>query len=634
MKKSLLLIAGILAVPAHAQQAPQSRVFIASDSTAQDYKPERYPQSGWGTMLRCAFDPGVTVENRAIGGRSTRSFINEGRLDRIAADIRKGDTLLIQFGHNDASKDKPERYTPVEDYKVLLVRYIDVARKAGAQPVLLTPVTRRNFNGALVVPSFPAYSAAVREVAKATHTPMIDLDTLSGAWVQSAGPEASKRYFLHYPPNGPGLPAFANGIDDDTHFSEMGARGVANIVAEALAKLHLPVSRHILADRPALTLGSPIGNSSCDIPVGYGRQSFAFDATGHLAVPLPEGNYRVTLTFGDRKAAGDATIKAEQRRLMLQDVRTARGQFTTHSFVVNIRNARLTAPPENAPGGVAVRLKPRELDSATWDDKLSLELLGPAPHVSALTVERVDLPTVFLFGDSTVTDQRCEPGASWGQMLTAFFGPNAAVANHAESGETLKSFVTELRLDKALSFMKPGDYALIQFGHNDQKVQWPQTYADAANTYRAYLRTYIAEVRRHGATPLLLTSPERRNFTPDGHIRPTLADYAAAVRAVAAEEKVAVIDLNAMSIAFYEALGPAKALLAFGNGGKDATHHDDYGAWILARSVAEGIRTSGSPLAALLSPGLVPFDPAHPIMPEDFHLAPSPACVEPPLAGS
>lgn len=624
----------VLALPAQAQEAPKARVFIASDSTAQDYAAQRYPQSGWGTMLRCAFDPSITVENRAIGGRSTRSFINEGRLDRIAADIRKGDTLLIQFGHNDASKDKPERYTPVEDYRTLLLRYIDVARKAGAQPVLLTPVTRRNFKDGAVVPSFPAYSAAAREVAKATHTPLIDLDTLSGSWVQAAGPEAAKRYFLHYPPGGPGLPAFPNGITDDTHFSEMGARGVANIVADALAKLRLPVSRHVKADRPALALGSPLGNSSCDVPPGYGRQNFSF--TGPLLeIPLPEGNYRVTLTLGDRKLASDTTIKAEQRRLMLHDVRTAPGKFVTRSFVVNIRNAQLTAPPENAPGGVAVRLKPRELDSATWDNKLTLEMLGSAPHVSALTVERVDIPTLFLFGDSTVTDQRCEPSASWGQMLTAFMGPNVAVANHAESGETLKSFVTELRLGKALSFMKPGDFALIQFGHNDQKMQWPQTYADAANTYRAYLRTYIAEVRRRGATPLLVTSPERRNFEADGHIRATLADYAKAVREVAAEEKVALVDLNAASIAFYEALGPEKSPLAFGNDGKDATHHNNYGAYILARAVIEGIRSSGSPLAGLIAPDLAPFDPAQPMPPEAFHVAASKPCATVPVqAGS
>jgi len=366
-----------------------------------------------------------------------------------------------------------------------------------------------------------------------------------------------------------------------------------------------------------------------------GKSGFEPGDTWRFSVALPEGNYRVTVKLGDKSHATDTTIKAEQRRLMLHNVQTRKGGFETRSFVVNIRTARLTAPPENAPGGTQVRLKPRELDSPTWDDKLTIEAFGPAPAIDMLTVEPVTVPTVFLFGDSTVTDQRCEPSASWGQMLPVFFGPDAAIANHAESGETLKSFLTELRLDKALSFMKPGDFALIQFGHNDQKAQWPQTYAEAATTYRAYLRTYIAEVRRRGATPLLVTSPDRRNFRPDGTIRSTLADYVAAVREVAAEEKVALIDLNAASIAFYEALGPQLSPQAFGNDGKDATHHNNYGAYILARSVVEGIRTSGSPLAALLSPGLTAFDPAHPMLPQAFHIAASAPCAAAlPIAGS
>jgi lysophospholipase L1-like esterase len=354
-----------------------------------------------------------------------------------------------------------------------------------------------------------------------------------------------------------------------------------------------------------------------------------------FSVALPEGNYRVTVTIGDRRAPSDATIKAEARRLMLQDVAVPRGKFVTRSFVVNIRTPALLAPPENAPGGAAVRLNKRETGSPTWDEKLTLEFDGTAPHVVALAIEPATVPTVFLFGDSTVTDQRCEPGASWGQMLPAFMGPDVAVANHAESGETLKSFLTGLRLDKALGAMKPGDFALIQFGHNDQKEQWPQTFVAAATTYRSYLRTYVDEVRRRGGTPILVTSPERRNFNPDGSIRGTLTAYAEAMRAVAAEEKVQLIDLNAMSATFYEALGPGQAPLAFANGGKDATHHDNYGAWVLARAVAEGIRLGGSPLAALLAPGLTQFDPAHPIPPGDFRLAASPPCAAtPPLAGN
>jgi lysophospholipase L1-like esterase len=218
-----------------------------------------------------------------------------------------------------------------------------------------------------------------------------------------------------------------------------------------------------------------------------------------------------------------------------------------------------------------------------------------------LRIEPVELPTLYLAGDSTVTDQSEAPSASWGQMLPRFFGTTVAIANHAESGETLKSFVTELRLDKLLSSLAAGDWVLIQFGHNDQKVQWPQTYVDAATTYRAWLRTYIAEVRRRGATPILVTSPERRNFDGTGHIVPSLGDYPAAARTVAAEESVALIDLNAMSIRLYEAMGPAASAGAFADEGRDRTHHNEFGAYALARLVVEGLRGADQGLTAGLA---------------------------------
>lgn len=345
-------------------------------------------------------------------------------------------------------------------------------------------------------------------------------------------------------------------------------------------------------------------------------------STRLFSVAATPGNYRVTVTLGLPGQATETTIKAESRRLMLDAVRVPAGRSITRSFVVNVRNAALVPPPLNAPGGTAVLLKPRERGSFSWDDKLTLEILGDRPGVTAISIAPVQVPTVFLLGDSTVTDQGAEPAASWGQMLPAFFKPDIAIANHAESGETLKSFIAELRFAKVLESVKPGDWAVIQFGHNDQKANWPQTYAAAETTYRAYLRTWIAEFRRRGVTPVLVTSPDRRMWSGT-KIKSTLADYVAAVKAVGAEQQVAVIDLNAASIAFYEALGPQRAPLAFNDGGKDATHHDNYGAWVLARSVAKGIADAGIPLAAHLAPDLRAFDPAQPPDPATFHLAPS-----------
>jgi lysophospholipase L1-like esterase len=202
------------------------------------------------------------VENRAIGGRSTKSFTNEGRLDKVAADIRPGDTLLIQFGHNDANQQKPERYTPIQEYETRLKQFIAVARKAKAQPVLLTPVTRRDFKAGVIQHGFPTYSDAAKRVAHETRTPLIDLATLSERWITGVGEQESARYYLHYK-GAAGAPGYPNGIDDDTHFSELGARRIADLIAGALFNAHLPISRHVLANRSALERAEPAGGPTC-----------------------------------------------------------------------------------------------------------------------------------------------------------------------------------------------------------------------------------------------------------------------------------------------------------------------------------------------------------------------------------
>ncbi|MFZ9682178.1 MAG: rhamnogalacturonan acetylesterase, partial [Cephaloticoccus sp.] len=193
---------------------------------------------------------------------------------------------------------------------------------------------------------------------------------------------------------------------------------------------------------------------------GYGFEpGFADRGSGKAilySVRVPDGNYRVTVTLGG-ETVGDTTVKAESRRLMVESVRTAAGESVTPSFFVNVRTRAIPPPEKNAPGGTVVRTNEREVGSYTWDDKLTLEFDGPQPAVSALRIEPADIPTVFLLGDSTVTDQRWEDGASWGQMLTRFL-PGVAIANHAESGETMKSFLSELLLAKVLSQVKAGDY--------------------------------------------------------------------------------------------------------------------------------------------------------------------------------
>jgi lysophospholipase L1-like esterase len=324
-----------------------------------------------------------------------------------------------------------------------------------------------------------------------------------------------------------------------------------------------------------------------------------------FSVTLPEGNYNVTILLGDRTAGTTNTIKAETRRLMLERIVTAPGQFETRTITVNIRTPKIA-------DGRAVRLKDREIGVLHWDEKLTLEFNGARPAVGAVEISpATNAVTVFLLGDSTVTDQPVEPWNSWGQMLTRFFKPGVAVANHAESGETLKSSLGAGRVEKVLTSLRTGDYVFVQFGHNDQK----DNAADALAVYKANLHKLVRDVRARGATPVLVTSMERTS----GVEKDTLAGYPAAMQEVATEETAPLIDLHALSRTFYQALGP-NLKRAF----QDGTHHNAYGSYELARCIVEGIKANNLGLASFLVEDMPPFDPSHPDSLESFNVPASP----------
>lgn len=315
----------------------------------------------------------------------------------------------------------------------------------------------------------------------------------------------------------------------------------------------------------------------------------------YFSVKVPEGNYRVTLTLGDKSGASVTTVKAELRRLMLEKVQTTTGEFDKPEIIVNVRTPAI-------PGGGQVRLKDREKTSEAWawDEKLTFEFNGARPCVCAIEIARADnIPTVYLLGDSTVCDQPREPWNSWGQMLPRFLKPEVAVANHAESGESLRSSIGARRIDKVMSLIKPGDYLIVQFGHNDMKDRSP----NASDTYKSNLKRLVADVRAKGATPILVTSMERKS----GVANDTLRDYPAKVREVAREDKVPLIDLNAMSKVLYKALG--------GNLDKafnDGTHHNNYGSYQLVKCVVQGIKGNKLDLARYIVDDFQKFDPGMP----------------------
>lgn len=341
----------------------------------------------------------------------------------------------------------------------------------------------------------------------------------------------------------------------------------------------------------------------------------ASDKPFYFSATVPEGNYRVTVTFGSNISATNSTVKAELRRLMLEKVETKTGEFVKKSFVVNVRTPQF-------PGG-EVKLKEREKTSEwwAWDEKLTLEFNGANPSISSIEIEKLgNIPTIYLLGDSTVCDQPGEPYASWGQMLTAFFQPGVAVANHAESGESLRSSLGAKRLDKVVSLLKKDDYVFIQFGHNDEKEKGEGV--GAFTTYKASLKKYVEAVRAKGGIPVLITPMHRRTFDVAGKIINSHGDYPEAVRQAAKEENVALIDLNVMSKDFYEALGKEKSGAAFKEG--DGTHHNNYGAYELAKMIVQGIKANKIGVARYLRKGVAPYNPSRPDSVEAFTIPSSP----------
>ena len=210
-------------------QSPKKiTVYLIGDSTMSIKKTGAYPETGWGMPFKFFFDSTVTVDNRAKNGRSTRTFISENLWQPVADNLKEGDYVFIQFGHNDESKEKGDRYTTPEQYKSNLTKFITETRAKKANPILLTPVSRRKFKDGKAQETHQEYSPLVIDVATQQNVPLIDLDAKSLELLQKFGEEQSKLLFLQL---GPGEhPNYPEGKNDNTHFNELGARLIAQVV--------------------------------------------------------------------------------------------------------------------------------------------------------------------------------------------------------------------------------------------------------------------------------------------------------------------------------------------------------------------------------------------------------------------
>ncbi len=346
-----------------------------------------------------------------------------------------------------------------------------------------------------------------------------------------------------------------------------------------------------------------------------------------FSVDVPEGNYRITVHLGNDHSQSCTTVKAESRRLMLENISVPQGKTATHTFVVNIRNYKIGDSD-------SVRIKSREQGKLIWDDKLTLEFNGENPSVRKIEIKKTNhVPTLFLAGNSTVVDEADEPWCGWGQMFPRFFKPHVAIANYAESGEAANTFVSSKRFAKLLSEMKKGDYLFIEFGHNDQKQK-----GESKGPYTSYTKDlkYLADkAREKGATPILVTSMHRRSFDENGKIINTHGEYPDAVRKLAKEENIYLIDLNNMSAVLYETWGvedSKKAFVHYPAGTfpnqkeplTDNTHFNTYGGYQIARCILKGIVDNNIPIKKYILKEYQSYDPACPDDMSKFFIPPTP----------
>ncbi len=231
------------------------RVFLVGDSTMADKPPTGNPERGWGQALPLFFREGIRIENHARNGRSTKSFLREGRWDTVCARLRPGDYVLVQFGHNDSKKEDSTRFADAHtDYRTNLIRYVRDARRIGAHPVLLTPVARRRFDTTgTYYDAHGDYPAVVREVGVSEQVPVIDLNASSGTLLASLGKTASEDLYLRVPPAT--YSAHPKGKGDDTHFRWRGAYAMAGLVADGIRALHLPLAGFLTLPLPAGPVG-------------------------------------------------------------------------------------------------------------------------------------------------------------------------------------------------------------------------------------------------------------------------------------------------------------------------------------------------------------------------------------------
>ncbi len=550
-------------LPPPVVQPQQAKVYIVGDSTVSTYRDNVFPITGWGQVIEHFFNKGTQFINHAIGGRSSRSFYQEGRWQTVVDALQAGDYVFIQFGHNDRDFSKAERYTPTADYAVYLQMYIDQAKAKGAIPVLVTPMVLNAYrNGVLrnvFTESGNDYAGTMKTVAQNNNIALIDLNQKSFDLVQQVGPDYSARYLFMILEAGE-YDNYPTGSNDGTHFQQMGAVEMAGLITEGISALSGRADMKILAGNIAPRFSFSI------TPSVSGAGSVTRNSQWPAGAPLTlkavaSGNNYFNAWFNGGNTLG---TQALLHWTMPNKATHINAQFND-TAIMSGDNSSCGIAQNGAPYCQQSNATDPDGDGWGWENATSCivpnGIADPEPGrcASDNTQPSVNYPkaTLFLIGDSTVSNYNSGyyPQTGWGQVLQAYLKQDKiTVDNRALGGRSSKSFYNDHWADVKKD-IKAGDFVFIQFGINDRNSADPNRYAPTDGTFQNYMTRFAKETQALGATPFFVSTVVRNAWNADGTIYEAYHEHPVVTRELAQSLNIGLIDLDAAATQFLESVG-------------------------------------------------------------------------------
>lgn len=639
IKRLMAILMLILSVPSFINA--QLRVFTIGDSTVQDYNDGYAPRKGWGQMLPFFFDKSKAVcYNKAVGGTSSLSFYRD-HWPAVRNQLKKGDYVFIQFGINDRNTD-PKRYSPKGVFEENIKKFVNDTKAKGAIPVLVSTVRRAAWTNGKPYDSYHEHPQLMRDVAKSTGVPLVDLDKFCYDLFVAQGQLYSERFCTMHLVAGE-YPNYKNGNTDQVHYQELGATENARFVVETIEKstnadlkklAACTLPRHKVTIKINDASKSQAISRTAEFPAGINVTLKTIPAKNAKFLRWEDGNKKSISTkslYVVKMGNADVTYKAVYESNVKEPEDEPQTQVTEPTLTIDNNKKALVASDAKSYkwyfNNQVISGETKSTLSVANNGTYSVEMALADGNTARLDIcvtigKDGTIRKIYLIGDSTVCDYKDSqfPMTGWGQVLKYFFNSDIQIVNHAIGGRSSRSFREQGRWKTVLNALKPGDFVFIQFGHNDRDTK-PERYTPV-DKYKLYIDSFVVEARGKGAIPVLV-SPMVMNAWNNSGMRNVFAengaDYRGAMESVAKNRKCAFVDLNMKSYNMFKQFSstynqrffyntyPKGEYTNYPNGSTDNTHFQEMGALTLCRFIIEELTANKDPYISALQRYMKPM---------------------------